>query len=50
MKKVKSIVLNILEKCTFPVVIFTMWTELSFEPVRARDESDVIAKHVNPSV
>lgn len=35
---------------TLPLVIFTMWTELSFEPVRARLESELMAKHVNPSV
>lgn len=35
---------------TFPVVILTMCTELSFEPVRARVESELIVKHVSPSV
>jgi len=35
---------------TLPVVIFTIWTDPSTEPVRAIVEVEFIAKHVNPSV
>lgn len=35
---------------TLPVEIFTIWTDPSLEPVRARVEVELIAKHVNPSV
>ena len=38
------------KKQTLPEVKFTMWTELSFEPVIARVESELNAKHVSPSV
>jgi hypothetical protein len=38
------------KKQTLPEVMFTMWTELSFEPVIARVESELNAKHVSPSV
>lgn len=34
---------------TFPVVMFTIWTDPSSEPVTARVESELIAKHVNPA-
>lgn len=35
---------------TLPVVIFTIWTDPSTEPVRAIVEVEFIAKHVIPSV